>query len=487
MANVISKILMSEYSMPYNCYELGHTWTPYCSRACLDVGYFVFKESFKMYAGLYLTTHFISKRRLESTAFLEALKSVFRSSSFLGFNAFAAIACFCGTRKLMDKFYLPILGHIPATIASLMAIYLERKSRRPALAFYVTNVASESLYKMFLSKGFVKRFKYDELILFTLTMSTLMYLIKLNGYGNDFVSLVLRSVIGNEENFRRVEKKKMNGNVKENSCEQQIIPEINTTCKSENTSTVHFQFDNKYLKYIRSLKIYTFFKSIIDYKHDSCPHGNTCLRYTANGFIRGFIPGYIFSSLIQVLKRPKLYFKDPSNFLNLLKDQKCFKFALFLASFSSTFKATNCLLRMINNGDNAWQTSLAAFCASFALLFSPNPTITQYLFWKSIETVYFLGIKNGYIKHGELKLNILYAFSVAQLFYVSVVHPEFMRQSYLKFMLRMTNNYIAKLNRNIINTLGVRSTAGFDLFVPNLQYEHTSKKFKEAVLMWMVQ
>ncbi|KAH9396114.1 hypothetical protein TYRP_019861 [Tyrophagus putrescentiae] len=28
MPSILSKILMPEWNVPYNCYELGHTWTP---------------------------------------------------------------------------------------------------------------------------------------------------------------------------------------------------------------------------------------------------------------------------------------------------------------------------------------------------------------------------------------------------------------------------------------------------------------------------
>ncbi|KAG0427552.1 hypothetical protein HPB47_025386, partial [Ixodes persulcatus] len=42
-----------EYHLPYNCYEIGHTWTPHCSEASVYVGLNAFKESLKMYLPLY--------------------------------------------------------------------------------------------------------------------------------------------------------------------------------------------------------------------------------------------------------------------------------------------------------------------------------------------------------------------------------------------------------------------------------------------------
>ncbi|EEC18823.1 hypothetical protein IscW_ISCW014476 [Ixodes scapularis] len=46
-----------EYHLPYNCYEIGHTWTPHCSEASVYVGLNAFKESMKMYLPLYAVSH----------------------------------------------------------------------------------------------------------------------------------------------------------------------------------------------------------------------------------------------------------------------------------------------------------------------------------------------------------------------------------------------------------------------------------------------
>lgn len=40
---------------------------------------------------------------------------------------------------------------------------------------------------------------YGEILIFTITMSILMYLVKKNGYGSDPVSLALQFIVGREE------------------------------------------------------------------------------------------------------------------------------------------------------------------------------------------------------------------------------------------------------------------------------------------------
>ncbi|KAG0417458.1 hypothetical protein HPB47_005610 [Ixodes persulcatus] len=48
----LSKFL--SMSLPYNCYEIGHTWTPHCSEAWLDLWFITFVRSLRLYGLLYL-------------------------------------------------------------------------------------------------------------------------------------------------------------------------------------------------------------------------------------------------------------------------------------------------------------------------------------------------------------------------------------------------------------------------------------------------
>lgn len=54
---VLSKL--RELSLPYNCYEVGHTWTPECNEAALSVGFYCLVEGMKIYAPLYLVNFFL--------------------------------------------------------------------------------------------------------------------------------------------------------------------------------------------------------------------------------------------------------------------------------------------------------------------------------------------------------------------------------------------------------------------------------------------
>ena len=70
---ILSKLLLLDYTMSFNCYELGHTWTPFCSRAALDMGSATFLEAAKMYTALYTVNQLIS-RKFDSTSTLNTLR-----------------------------------------------------------------------------------------------------------------------------------------------------------------------------------------------------------------------------------------------------------------------------------------------------------------------------------------------------------------------------------------------------------------------------
>ncbi|RWS19934.1 hypothetical protein B4U80_03780, partial [Leptotrombidium deliense] len=93
MPNVLSKlwdkILMPDWSFPYNCYEIGHTWDPSCSKAVWLITSSVLREAFLMYSGLYLFSLIAFNRKIDSKKIRQTIESILTSTAFLGFNGFA--------------------------------------------------------------------------------------------------------------------------------------------------------------------------------------------------------------------------------------------------------------------------------------------------------------------------------------------------------------------------------------------------------------
>ncbi|GBM07510.1 Transmembrane protein 135 [Araneus ventricosus] len=150
---VLSKI--AGISLPFNCYEVVHTWHPDCNTAALFVGASFFREGLKMYFPLYVITLFL-RGKLSLDACMNTLTNIFTSSAFLGFQGVGVIFFSCLLRKLLGRYYFLSYIYIPTVITCFLALLIERKSRRLPLAIYVANVATETILRMAAARGIVK-------------------------------------------------------------------------------------------------------------------------------------------------------------------------------------------------------------------------------------------------------------------------------------------------------------------------------------------
>ncbi|RWS00207.1 transmembrane protein 135-like protein [Leptotrombidium deliense] len=91
-SKLFDKILMMEWSFPYNCYEVGHTWDPSCSKSIWLIKSQVLREAFLMYSGLYLFSLIAFNRKIDSQNIRQTIENILTSTAFLGFNGFAMFA-----------------------------------------------------------------------------------------------------------------------------------------------------------------------------------------------------------------------------------------------------------------------------------------------------------------------------------------------------------------------------------------------------------
>uniref|UniRef100_A0A8C1GMT8 Transmembrane protein 135 n=1 Tax=Cyprinus carpio TaxID=7962 RepID=A0A8C1GMT8_CYPCA len=148
-------------SIPHSCYELGHTWNPSCTFSTLQVTAGALEVSFKIYAPLYLIAA-ILRRRKKDYYKKRLLPEILQSTSFLTANGGLYIAFFCILRKLLGRVYSWSAGFGAALPASYIAILIERKSRRGLLTIYMANLATETIFRMAVTRGLVKPMKHGE-------------------------------------------------------------------------------------------------------------------------------------------------------------------------------------------------------------------------------------------------------------------------------------------------------------------------------------
>lgn len=538
-----------------------------------------------MYSALYVFNQFFGQKFDVSSTF-ETLQSILQSSFFLAFNAYSVMMIFCGSRKVLGKFYYPAAAHLPAIIGSYMSILLERKSRRSALSFYVANIAVETIWNKIVSLNFIHPIPYGEVFLFSISSAGMLYLIQRNGFGHDPVSFGFKHLLGSDyaRMKKRNGKKNSNGVIESNQVELEgkVIQEkgvkkggiIEWKKKVKDGSYLHV--NDTLLDYgsdcqrlssnkdddenndgtmnglsmcdfastvgtggqgrriiksldsskasIDSVRMGEKMNEVESHPHEivvssssiqevhsiqkgkecseegkrsigccSVPfHSNylSCLHYSCHRLIGNFFLTFTGHSVVSMLMSSKVrnsLFTDPINvIIRSFTSSKSINLGLFVGLYSGIIRLSSCLLQRYTGLNDPLIGFLSGIAATPAAYFWPSSSLAQYMMWKLIETCYFLGVKSGYVKHVELTLNLVYAISTAQLFYVAVIEPKMMRPSYTKWLNRVTHGYFALLNRNIIDTLGTHSSSGYPLFYPDLEPEHISTKFKESVLVWLI-
>uniref|UniRef100_A0A3Q1KBV8 Transmembrane protein 135 n=1 Tax=Anabas testudineus TaxID=64144 RepID=A0A3Q1KBV8_ANATE len=429
--------------IPYNCYEIGHTWDPSCVHSAFDITRGALEVSFKIYAPLYLIAA-VLRRKKKDYYLKRLLPEILWSTSFLTTNGGLYIVFFCIFRKLLGGFYSWSAGFGAALPASYIAILLERKSRRGLLTIYMANLATETLFRMAVTRGVLKPIKHGEVLLFCITASLYMFFFRSDKDGlKGFAFSALKFIVGKEE-----------------------IPSHSGTAEHIKASASSRR---------KTVVAYTRKLCKQGPRHRCCKHHqDNCISYCVKGFIRMFSVGYLIQCCLKVPSAFRQMFSKPSRLPSLFYNKENFQLGAFLGSFVSIYKGTSCLLRWLRNIDDELHALIAGFLAGISMFFYKSTTISMYLFSKLVETMYFKGIEAGrfpYFPHAD---TVLYAVSTAICFQAAVMEVQNLRPSYWKFLLRLTKGRFALMNRQLLDVFGTQASRDFKGFVPKLDPRFTT-------------
>nr|XP_020495541.1 transmembrane protein 135 [Labrus bergylta] len=455
---VLSKI-------PHNCYEIGHTWSPSCVQSAVDITRGALEVSFKIYAPLYLIAA-VLRRRKKDYYLKRLLPEILWSTSFLTANGGLYIVFFCILRKLLGGFYTWSAGFGSALPASYIAILLERKSRRGLLTIYMTNLATETLFRMAVTRGIVTPIKHGEVLLFCITSSLYMYFFRSQDGLKGFAFSALKFIIGKEEIPTHPV-------TAENICPRPQERAAAIEAEDRQVSAERPSSRRKTLvAYVREL-----LESICKKgpRHRCCKHyQDNCISYCVKGFVRMFSVGYLIQCCLKVPSAFRQMFSKPSRLPSLFYNKENFQLGAFLGSFVSIYKGASCLLRWVRNIDDELNALIAGFLAGTSMFFYKSTTISMYLFTKLVETMYFKGIEAGrfpYFPHAD---TVLYAISTAICFQAAVMEVQNLRPTYWKFLLRLTKGRFALMHRQLLDVFGTQASRDFKGFVPKLDPRFTT-------------
>lgn len=442
-------------AIPHGCYEIGHTWHPHCGRAFVHITQGAFAESLRIYATLYLIAAILRKRKLDYYL-RKLLPEILQSTSFLTANGSLYIAFFCILRRILGKFYFWTPGFGAALPASYMAILIERKSRRGLLTIYMTNLATETLFRMGVSRGTITPLRHGEVLLFCITAALFMFFFRCKDGLKGFTFSALKFIVGKEE-------------IPTHS----FAPEA-VFLRREGKIKHHEEISEQ-------MNIIAVTKKLVDRvckhgpRHRCCKHyEDNCISYCIKGFIRMFSVGYLIQCCLRIPSAFRHLFTKPSRLLSLFYNKENFQLGAFLGSFVSIYKGTSCFLRWLRNLDDELHALIAGSLAGVSMMFYKSTTISMYLASKLVEAMYFKGIEAGKVPYFPHADSIIYAVSTAICFQAAVMEVQNLRPSYWKFLLRLTKGRFATMNRKVLDVFGTEASMHFKDFIPKLDPRYTT-------------
>lgn len=261
---------------------------------------------------------------------------ILQSAAFLSTNAFSYSMFLCVIRKYVGSFNFYTVSYVPAFMAAAAAIIVERPSRRGLLSLYVSNVATETLWRMAVARNIVTPLKYGQVIIFGLSSSILIYFFRSGQHlaQKDSLFDILRFVVGKSEE-----------KVVAVGPQSQIQPAAGPPPIRSNNG----QIRNVLPLIGAALRVYN---SIINkikemFRHKTCPHDNSCAYYTIQGGTKLFMVGLGLQIILKMVFGIKKIVNNSFNYKKVLFSRDTMKLGIFLGGFSSLFRVSDfCVLKL---------------------------------------------------------------------------------------------------------------------------------------------
>lgn len=264
---------------------------------------------------------------------LHTLQGTIQSTAFLTTNAFPYSIFLCLIRKHLGHFNFWTVSYLPSFLASLCAIFVERKSRRTLLTLYVSNVATETLWRMAEWRGYVRSVKHGNVMVFGISVAVLSYYYRthLHLINKDSLFNVFKFLIGPEEKYCPDDSEDGETSAPIASTSAQNEPKLLSKATIEKRN-------NHIIKFIQKLNLIK--------RHKSCPHDHDCLSYTLSGGGKMFMVGIGLQILLKLVLNVGRIIKNPFSLKRILFNKDTFKLGLFLGEFASLFRVCYCFYHL---------------------------------------------------------------------------------------------------------------------------------------------
>ncbi|KAL6417837.1 hypothetical protein ACFW04_012503 [Cataglyphis niger] len=395
---------------------------------------------------------FLMKRKIPSKRDIKKIiLGILQSTAFLSWSGFSYSLFICLLRRILGRFYLPTVSFLPSFLSSLSAIVIERSSRRTLLCLYVSNIATETLFRMGVWRGYFSPIPKGEVYIFAVSVAVLLYFFRAKINKQDQIHKILRVIIGRYEEAEYLTRRNLYFETYSKNTE------IGNT---KNDRNIQRSFQNSRLNILQ--KSFEAYKCIINTlkaqsKHASCPHPYSCAHYILMDSARIFsyiVCGQITLKLIFQCKR---LFQKPKLLKMIIFQKENLNLAIFLGGFTGLYRLMSCLLRRIFHKDSCTYAIPAGLVASITFMAYPNTTVALYFMWKALQLLWNDAAENEKVPEIKWFVIFLYCFSTATLFHAAIIEPQNLRSSYWRFLYNVSGGRIAAMSRLPLNIFGLET------------------------------
>ncbi|XP_012219245.1 transmembrane protein 135-like [Linepithema humile] len=442
---------LSKFSLDASCMEYAHPWTDSCVNAITGLGLHTLQESFKIYATVYIIA-FLMKRKIPSKEDIKrTVLGILQSTAFLSWSGSSYALFVCLLRKILGRFYVPTVAFLPSFLSSLSAIVIERSSRRPLLCLYVSNIATETLFRMGVWRGYFSPIPKGEIYIFAVSITLLLYFFRSKENKQDQIYKLLRLLVGRYEETEYLIKKNLHSEMSPKNVSQTSSARIRNIQRSSQNRKFNILW--------RSFETYKYIIDILkaQSRHASCPHPHSCAHYILADSARIFGYGVCGQIALKLIFQFKRLLQKPKLLKSAIFQRGNLNLAVFLGGFVSLYRLMSCLLRRAFHKDSHIYAVPAGLVASMAFMAYPNNTVALYFMWKALQLLWNDAVENKKVPEIKWFVIFLYCFSTAVLFNAALLEPQNLRSSYWRFLYNMSGGRIAVMSRLPLDTLGLES------------------------------
>ncbi|XP_023301727.2 transmembrane protein 135-like [Lucilia cuprina] len=432
---------MTNAAVLCTCQQFQHPWTDKCVNASVGLLFASTPYCLRVYSMVYLLSMIMRHKIPTLKDLRKMVMGILQSTAFLVTNAYTFIMFNCLLRNMLGRYYFSTVAFWPCFLGSFSAILVERPQRRPLLALYVANVATETLWNMAESRGWVKSIPNGQVLLFGASISILLYLYRLGLHKTscrDSLFDILRIFVGKPEE----------GPMKATEVgDRTDVPQSNRSRPPVNLNTIN-GWVQVYSRLVEKLKG----------KHACCPHRSSCVHNAVMGGLKPMVGGIGLQVALKILLNVKRIAQNKMHWKKTIFNKQTLNLGLFLGSFSFLYKSVSCGLRHIFNRDDPRFAIPAGMIGSISFAYYPDVTVALYVMWKMLQVVYNLGIDKKKLPHIPGFTMFLYAFCTAVLFHAGILEARNLRQSYFKFLQDISGGRLSKFNMVPLDVYGLNSS-----------------------------